>query len=621
MPTIRHVWQLIQHDDFAFSIDLHNAYLHIPIVKYHHHFLWFVWHSMPYLWKVLHFRLATAPRVFTALAKAILFLCYHKAFHIAIYLDDILFWVCSKHIGKRAHLFLYSLLVCLGLQINFSKSDLHLTQTFCFLGLCWDTGILSACHLPPDKLADIQQLSLSLLQNQHVTVHRVMSFLGKATFCTNGCSQPQRLCCVIQSDVLTVYHSLAHLFSTVHFPFPPYVKWNSYLICNRAQFLCNFHFLMWLLLLMPYPLIWPFIFRDLVYPYWLVDLGQVLCVWLILPCRSFRPLPWCCIEWLSTYLVRWLPFIWITALLRLICVITVIQCLPFLSRLACWILSLTDKHGINLISAYIPTHLNVGADYLSHDWMLPEWHLLHHVAQAAFHLWGLPEVDLLASPYHSMPALSHLGISITSGGLGIEFFNHPWMFQVSYVLLPPGLLPLVLSTFLVEHVKDQLRCLILVASCWMEAPWFPTVLNMLADIPWVVSHQKRSHHGCFGRPGAKGSAISVFYPLAAQWCVLHRQGFSSSVCQPVVGSTWASTSKVYQQCWKEWAGWCAQQSVPNNAIPAPKLANFLAQLFQVGLAWHTTGIYHSAISVFLEPHYFHEASNHPVFSKLMHPFY
>ena len=35
---------------------------------------------------------------------------------------------------------------------------------------------------------------------------------------------------------------------------------------------------------------------------------------------------------------------------------------PFLSRLACWILSLTDKHGITLIPAYIPTHLNVEAD-------------------------------------------------------------------------------------------------------------------------------------------------------------------------------------------------------------------------------------------------------------------
>ena len=64
--------------------------------------------------------------------------------------------------GKRAHLFLCSLLVHLGLYINFSKSDLCLTETFCFLGLCWDTVHMSV-SLPPDKLADIQWLALSLL--------------------------------------------------------------------------------------------------------------------------------------------------------------------------------------------------------------------------------------------------------------------------------------------------------------------------------------------------------------------------------------------------------------------------------------------------------------------------
>ena len=94
---------------------------------------------------------------------------------------------------------------------------------------------------------------------------------------------------------------------------------------------------------------------------------------------------------------RWLHCFWITALQKLICVIKVVQCLLFFPRLARWILSLNDKHGITLIPAYIPNHLNVEADYVSQAWMLPEWHLLPQVAQAAFHLWGLSEVDQLAS--------------------------------------------------------------------------------------------------------------------------------------------------------------------------------------------------------------------------------
>ena len=63
---------------------------------------------------------------------------------------------------------------------------------------------------------------------------------------------------------------------------------------------------------------------------------------------------------------------------------------PFLSSLACWILGLTDKHGITLIPAYIPTHLNVEANYLSQDQMLLELHLLPQVAQAAFTFGAFP---------------------------------------------------------------------------------------------------------------------------------------------------------------------------------------------------------------------------------------
>ena len=102
-----------------------------------------LWHNVPYQWKVLPFCLATAPRVFTSLTKPILFLYHCKGLHIVIYLDDILVLVHSKWVGKRAHSFLCSLLVCLGLHINFSKLDLCLSQTFPFWGY---VGILSTCQ-------------------------------------------------------------------------------------------------------------------------------------------------------------------------------------------------------------------------------------------------------------------------------------------------------------------------------------------------------------------------------------------------------------------------------------------------------------------------------------------
>ena len=84
---------------------------------------------------------------------------------------------------------------------------------------------------------------------------------------------------------------------------------------------------------------------------------------------------------------------------------------PFLSRLACRILSLTNKHGITLLPAYIPTHLNVEADFLSWDWLLPEWHLLPQVAQAAFcHLGPSRGGPAGIFSFYSMPALFHFGM-------------------------------------------------------------------------------------------------------------------------------------------------------------------------------------------------------------------
>ena len=94
---------------------------------------------------------------------------------------------------------------------------------------------------------------------------------------------------------------------------------------------------------------------------------------------------------------------------------------PFLSRLACWILHLTNKHGITHIPTYIPTHLNVEADYLSWDQLLPEWHLLPQVAHSAFCLWGLPEVDLLASSHSTQWQHYYtMETPLPLGGLGVE---------------------------------------------------------------------------------------------------------------------------------------------------------------------------------------------------------
>ena len=85
---------------------------------------------MPYKWKkVLLLGLATAHRVFTALAKSILFLCHHKGFCINICLDDNLVLVHSVSVQVRGlthfyvpywfaldYILIYSSLTCASLR-------------------------------------------------------------------------------------------------------------------------------------------------------------------------------------------------------------------------------------------------------------------------------------------------------------------------------------------------------------------------------------------------------------------------------------------------------------------------------------------------------------------------
>ena len=162
-------------------------------------FLQFVWHNMPYQWKVLSFGLATAPRVFIALTKPILFFCHHKGFHIVICLDDILVLVCSKWAGKKPHSFSVPYWFALDYILIFPSLTFTSLRLF-VSGLCWDIVHMTV-SLPPDKYADIQRLALSLLQTQPVTVCWVMSFLGRANFCANGDSQLWTMCHSIQSDI------------------------------------------------------------------------------------------------------------------------------------------------------------------------------------------------------------------------------------------------------------------------------------------------------------------------------------------------------------------------------------------------------------------------------------
>ena len=78
----------------------------------------------------------------------------------------------------------------------------------------------------------------------------------------------------------------------------------------------------------------------------------------------------------------------------------------FLSRLAFHIWNLTNRHGITLYSSIHTYPCKIWKPTISWGQLVPEWHLLPHIAQAACHLWGQPEMGSAGIlTYQSMSAL------------------------------------------------------------------------------------------------------------------------------------------------------------------------------------------------------------------------
>ena len=131
-------------DMWATSIDLSDAYLHIPIRPSHCRYLVFQVGNRRFRWLVLPFGLNTAPRVFTDVMKALK--RWGRRFGILLfqYLDDWLQLHLVPHELERQTAQLINQCVRLGLIVNHAKSEIVPMQKIVFLGdlLDFEAGVI-----------------------------------------------------------------------------------------------------------------------------------------------------------------------------------------------------------------------------------------------------------------------------------------------------------------------------------------------------------------------------------------------------------------------------------------------------------------------------------------------
>ena len=117
------------------SIDLKDAYLHVPVQPDSHQFLCFVVDGMVYQFQALSFGLSTASQVFTRVMAPVSVMLHAMGIQILRYLDDWLILASSRSEALWARDQVLSPCNHLSIVINVAKSFLQPTQTVTNLGM------------------------------------------------------------------------------------------------------------------------------------------------------------------------------------------------------------------------------------------------------------------------------------------------------------------------------------------------------------------------------------------------------------------------------------------------------------------------------------------------------
>ncbi len=125
----------VNRNDWFVTIDLRDAYYHIPIAAHDRRFLRFHVNGVTYQFRVLPFGSALAQRTFTKYVCVALEPLQHQGMLILSYLDDWLLCGQSQHQVQQLTRSLILHIEALGLKINYMKTCLIPAQTVQFIGM------------------------------------------------------------------------------------------------------------------------------------------------------------------------------------------------------------------------------------------------------------------------------------------------------------------------------------------------------------------------------------------------------------------------------------------------------------------------------------------------------
>lgn len=174
---------------WATTLDLKDAYLHIPIHQDHQRFLSFRYKHTDFIFQALPFGLSTAPRVFTRVARAVLAFLRQGGITLYAYIDDWLILAESEQECRETTSYVIQTLQNLGWIINFDKSNLQPSQTVTYLGAILD--FRRGLAIPTqERISATSKAARNLLKGHTVQARLWLRFRMQAIHETNPILPP-----------------------------------------------------------------------------------------------------------------------------------------------------------------------------------------------------------------------------------------------------------------------------------------------------------------------------------------------------------------------------------------------------------------------------------------------
>lgn len=461
---------------WATTIDLKDAYLHIPIHEECQRYLAFRYDHTDYQFTALPFGLSTAPRVFTRVSRAVVAALRRKGILVFAYIDDWLIASRSQDASVRDTQTTLSLLERLGWIVNRKKSSLVPAQTKTYLGAVLDLAAGKA-YPTEERLDRLTRLALTFLKCDVAPAKTWLVLLGIMASLVDILDLCRLHMRPLQVHLLQYYKPGKDLL-TKPIPVPeelkPFIEWWTRETNTRSGRPFNDP--------RPQAVVttdaslygWGATWKNLV----------VQGVWSDEEARAHINVLEA--EAVLRALQHWGQHLRgheVTILSDNSTTVAYInrqggtRSRPLFQRI--WaLLKLCEQLQVTLKASHLAGKENTMADALSRGtFQNTEWCLLQSWADHLFQIYDRPQIDLFATAENAkLPTFCCRRFHPRAWK--INAFSFPWEGLFFYAFPPWGLIRRVLRKLAEAEAE-----MILVAPCWPNHPWFPLLLSLLVDLP------------------------------------------------------------------------------------------------------------------------------------------